>query len=226
MTTHYRLYHYPLSPFCRKLRLALREKEINFDLIEERYWEKRDDFLALNPAGSVPVLRQEDRVFSDSQAICEYIETVHPDRPFYPEDAIGQYEVRRVVAWFDETFYRDVTSKLLEERVLKQVRRQGEPDGIAVSDGIRNLRQHMQHISCMLEDTGFMVGWRVTLADLTAAAHVSCLDYLNDIDWRREDYGIVKNWYAAMKSRPSFRQILSEYIPGFTGAPHYTVLDF
>ncbi len=51
-----RLYHVPLSPFCRKVRLSLAEKRIEVDLVEERYWERDLDFMRRNPAGKVPVL--------------------------------------------------------------------------------------------------------------------------------------------------------------------------
>ena len=49
-----RLYHQPLSPFCRKIRLVLAEKKIEVELVEEKTWERRIDFLRLNPAGKVP----------------------------------------------------------------------------------------------------------------------------------------------------------------------------
>jgi len=69
-----RLYHAPLSPFCRKVRLTLAEKRIEVELIEERYWDPSAEFLRRNPAGKVPVLRMDARVMSESQAICEYLD--------------------------------------------------------------------------------------------------------------------------------------------------------
>ena len=50
------LYHLWLNPFCRKVRLALLEKRIEFDMLTENVWERREEFLALNPTGEVPVL--------------------------------------------------------------------------------------------------------------------------------------------------------------------------
>ena len=66
-----RLFHFPLSPFSRKVRLTLAEKRIEVELVEERYWEPNQDFLRRNPAGKVPVLRLNNRFLSESQAICE-----------------------------------------------------------------------------------------------------------------------------------------------------------
>jgi len=69
-----RLYHYPLSPFSRKVRLSLAEKKIEVELVEERYWEQDPDFLRRNPAGKVPILKMGNRTMADSAAICEYRE--------------------------------------------------------------------------------------------------------------------------------------------------------
>ena len=77
-----RLYHIPLSPFCRKVRVALAEKGLGFELRTELPWDRRPEFLALNPAGEVPLLVEEDEriVIPDSQAICEYLDEAYPDR--------------------------------------------------------------------------------------------------------------------------------------------------
>ncbi len=82
----YRLYHYPLSPFSRKVRLVLAEKGIEVELIEERYWEQRPDFLRMNPSGKVPVLKADKLVLAESGAICEYLDEVHPEPALFPTD--------------------------------------------------------------------------------------------------------------------------------------------
>ena len=84
-----RLYQFPLSPFCRKVRLTLAEKKIEVELVEERYWEPSPDFLRRNPAGKVPVLRMGTRTMSESQAICEYLEEIAPEPPLMPRDRRG-----------------------------------------------------------------------------------------------------------------------------------------
>ena len=90
-----RLYHVPLSPFCRKVRLSLAEKKIDCELVEERYWERDADFLRRNPAAKVPVLKIEGRTLSESAAICEFIEERYPEPPLMPRNAEARYEVRR-----------------------------------------------------------------------------------------------------------------------------------
>ena len=90
-----RLYHQTLSPFCRKIRLVLAEKKIEVELVEEKPWERRMDFLRLNPAGQVPVLKIDDLVLADSGAIFEYLEETQPDPPLLPRDPAGRAEARR-----------------------------------------------------------------------------------------------------------------------------------
>ena len=116
-----RLFHVPLSPFCRKVRLSLAEKKIEVELVEERYWEQDPDFMKRNPAGKVPVLRLDGIIMAESTAICEYIEETRPEPPLIPKDPKERLEVRRLVSWFDDKFHQEVTAKLMYERVNKKV---------------------------------------------------------------------------------------------------------
>jgi glutathione S-transferase len=135
-----RLYHFPLSPFCRKVRLTLAEKRLEVELVEERYWEPSPDFLRRNPAGKVPILKVENRVLSESQAICEWLEETVPQPALMPRDPDTRYEVRRLCSWFDDKFHDEVTSKLLYERVNKKVMGQGYPDSKNVKYGAARIK--------------------------------------------------------------------------------------
>ena len=219
-----KLYHVPLSPFCRKVRLSLAEKRIECELAEERYWDKDADFLRRNPAGKVPVLQIGGRTMSESAAICEYLEEVHPEPPLMPRGAEARYEVRRLVAWFDDKFHHEVTSKLLYERVNKKITGQGFPDSRNVKDGARAIKYHLDYMAQLLDRRRWLAGDVMTLADFAAAAHISALDYISDVDWHRSDS--VKDWYAKIKSRPAFRGILADQVPGFPPPAHYADLDF
>ncbi len=79
------VYGVPLSPFVRKVRLCLAEKKVEVELVEERYWEADPDFMRRNPAGKVPVVKYDGRILAESQAICEYVEEVHPAPPLMPK---------------------------------------------------------------------------------------------------------------------------------------------
>lgn len=218
------LYHVPLSPYCRKVRLSLAEKKIECELIEERYWELDPDFLRRNPAGKVPVLKIDGMVMSESAAICEYLEEAYPEVSLMPKDPVGRYEVRRLVGWFDDKFHHEVTSKLVYERVNKKVMKQGYPDSKNVKTGAQKIKYHLDYMAWLLDQRRWLAGDVMTLADFAAAAHLSCLDYISDVDWNRSE--AVKDWYAKIKSRPAFRSILADQIPGFLPPQHYADLDF
>ena len=219
-----RLYHVPLSPFCRKVRLVLAEKKMDVDLIEERYWEQSTEFLRRNPAGKVPILRHEGALLTESTPICEYIEELNPEPSLIPKDAKARYEMRRLVSWFDDKFHHEVTSNLLYERVNKKVSGQGFPDSKNIKEGARKIKYHLDYMAWLLEHRRWLAGDTMTLADFAAAAHLSSLDYISDVDWNRSS--VVKDWYAKIKSRPAFRNILSDQVSGFPPPRHYNDLDF
>lgn len=218
------LYHFPLSPFSRKVRLVLAEKKIEVKLIEERYWDERPDFLRLNPAGQVPVLRTNTVTLSDSTAICEYLEENTAEPKLFPQGTERRAEVRRLNAWFDDKFYRDVTLNLLGERVQKKIMGQGHPDSKNVKIGSAKIKFHLDYMGWLLDRRRWLAGDMMTLADFSAAAQLSCLDYISDVDWNRNK--LVKDWYAKIKSRPAFRSLLADQVPGFPQPEHYSDLDF
>ena len=219
------LYHLWLEPGSRKVRLMLGEKRLECALKIEKVWEHRREFLALNPAGEVPVL-VEDRgaALADSHAICEYLDEAHPDPPLMGRDARARAEARRLVGWFDGKFAREVSDKLLGEKVMKRFLALGEPSMETIRAGLANIRAHLDYIAYLIERRNWLAGDDLSLADLTAAAHLSALDYLGDVPW--EKHAGAKDWYARLKSRPSFRPLLRDSIAGLAPAKHYSNLDF
>jgi glutathione S-transferase len=218
------LFHVPLSPFCRKVRLVLAEKRIECQLVEERYWEKSAEFLRRNPAGKVPVLRIDGKIMAESAAICEWLDEAYPEPSLMPEGADERYEVRRLVNWFDDKFHSEVTSNLLYERVNKKITGEGYPESRNVKAGAQKIKFHLDYMTWLLDHRRWLAGDRMTLADFAAAAHLSSLDYIRDVDWNRS--ANVKDWYAKIKSRPAFRSILADAVPGFPPPDHYADLDF
>ncbi len=218
------LYHYPLSPFSRKVRLSLGEKKIEVALVEERYWEKDAEFIRRNPAGKVPILKMDNRTMSDSTAICEYIEEMYPTPSLLPQSPEARYEARRLVGWFDDKFFHEVTAKLTGERVYRKIMGTGYPDSTNVKAGAKAIKFHLDYLASLLEHRRWIAGNEMTLADFAAAAQLSCLDYTSDVDWNRHE--VLKDWYAKIKSRPAFRSILADEVPGFQPSAHYADLDF
>ncbi|SMP04252.1 glutathione S-transferase [Shimia sagamensis] len=200
------------------------EKRLEVELVEERYWEQDPDFLRRNPAAKVPVLKMDGKMMADSNAICEYLEEKYPDPALMPRDPDGRYEVRRLVAWFDDKFHNEVTSKLLYERVNRKLMGTGYPDSKNVKSGAKAIKYHLDYMHWLLDHRRWLAGDVMTMADFTAAAHLSALDYISDVDWNRS--AVVKDWYATIKSRPAFRAVLADQVPGFPPPAHYADLDF
>lgn len=219
------LYHYPLSPFSRKVRLALAEKRLPFELRTEKPWERRAEYLDLNPSGEVPTLI-EDNGFAVPEAavICEYLEEAYPDTGMLGETLAERVEVRRLVTWFDSKFALEVTDNLLGEKVLKRLAGRGGADAGALRIGYTALGHHLEYLGWLAENRKWLAGANLSLADLSAAAHLSCLDYVGDVEWKKVP--AVREWYARVKSRPSFRPLLAERVPGFAPPAHYPDLDF
>ena len=219
------LYHLPLSPFCRKIRLALAEKRIPFDMRVERVWERREEFLAMNPACTVPVMQDSNGlVLADSWAIGEYLDEAYPDIPLLGRTLAERAEVRRLVGWFDQKFFHEVTRNLLHEKQMKRDLGRGNPDAAAIRAGYANLKPHMDYLGWLAETRAWLAGSSFSMADLAAAAQLSALDYIGDVDWALND--AAKEWYARIKSRPSFRPLLADRISGLAPPLHYDDLDF
>lgn len=219
------LYHLWLSPFCRKVRITLLEKKIEFQMRIENVWERRPDFLALNPAGEVPVLVEPDgTALSGSDAICEFLDEIHAEPPLIGRSALERAEVRRLVAWFDRKFNHEVTENLVGEKIMKRFLRLGEPNSQAIRAGHANIRHHLDYVSYLIERRKWLAGESLSLADIAATAHLSAVDYVGDVPW--DGYEAAKDWYARVKSRPSFRPILADRIPGVPPPKHYADLDF
>jgi glutathione S-transferase len=219
------VFHLPLSPFCRKVRLALAEKRLPFELRVEKVWERRPEYLDLNPAGTVPTMLEDNGLaIPGSGVICEYLEDAYPDTPLIGQTLSERVEVRRLVAWFDETFACEVTDRLNGQKYLRRIAGGGEPDAAALRLGYAALREHLKYIGWLADTRRYLAGSAISLADFAAAGHLSVLDFAGDVDWDVSPQ--AREWYARIKSRPSFRDILADRVPGMVAAKHYADLDF
>jgi glutathione S-transferase len=227
------LYHHPLCPLSRFVRLVFGEYGIEPDLIEERAFERRHDFLVLSPAGVTPVLLEETGlVVPGAGPIAEFVdETLGPtfgNRRLMPEDPIERVEVRRLLDWFNLKFHGEVSNWLVTEKVYKRFMRPEQGGGAPDMDLVRaarvNIRYHLSYIGYLVGRRNWLAGDTLTYADLAAAAHLSSVDFLGDVPWREDE--TAKHWYARVKSRPGFRALLADRVPGITPAAAYADLDF
>jgi glutathione S-transferase len=217
----WQLYFFPLCPFSRKVRLALSEKGVGYELKREYPWDGSERFYQLNPAARTPVLRLEEKNLTlvDSQAICEYFEETVDKSPLILGTAAGRAEIRRLTALFDESFFGDVTYPLLHEKMKKRLVLKQPPDSKVLRNAMRLAHEHLEYIDWLINTRRWLAGAQMSLADFAAAAQISVADYLGGIDWSGHDE--AHGWYRVMKSRPSFRPLLSEKMEGIPPPSHY-----
>jgi glutathione S-transferase len=132
------------------------------------------------------------------------------------------------MAWFNDKFFEEASNPLVTERIYKRFMSAENGGGAPSTDVIRaaktNVRYHLAYIGWLAQRRNFLAGERLTYADLAAAAHLSAIDYLGDVPWNEDE--AAKAWYARVKSRPSFRPLLSEWLAGVPASPTYVDLDF
>jgi glutathione S-transferase len=227
------LFHHTFCPHSRFVRLALGEYRLEAALIEEPTWQRREEFLAMNPAGTTPVLLEEGQPpVPGASTVAEFLDEVCAPRRgelrLLPPETGVRVEVRRLTHWFHEKFFAEVSGPLVMERFFKRWLPNsaggGAPDAEAIRVAKHNIRYHLAYIGWLVRARDWLAGNRLTYADLAAAAHLSCADYLGDVPWNEDE--TAKGWYARVKSRPSFRPLLSETVPGIRPSETYADLDF
>ncbi len=230
----HRLIHFRLCPFSRSIRLALAEQKTEVKLEDEKPWDWRAEFLALNPSGELPVLcLAGEAPVCGTYAISECLADMAgplaatASLALFPGDVGQRAEVRRLVDWFHGKLNREVTQPLLEEKIYSRFDASGsrKPNADVLRNARANLRYHLGYLDFLTHDRNWLAGPEMSFADLSVAAHLSCLDYLDEIAW--DERLAARQWYARMKSRPSMRAILAERVPGAPLPPaHYPDPDF
>lgn len=227
------LHHYPLSAGSRFVRLVLAEYEEGVAFVEVVPWERGEEFLTLNPSGGVPVLVDDDgAVVCGAAVVAEYLAETRGarvgERILMPQMPAERAEVRRLMDWFLAKMDGEVAAYLLTEKVYKRrmtvAEGGGPPDAAAIRAARANIKYHLRYIGYLAARRNCLAGREFSFADLAAAAELSVVDYLGEVPW--EEDATAKGWYARVKSRPSFRDILADLVRGMPAATHYADLDF
>jgi glutathione S-transferase len=200
------------------------EKKMLFVLREEEPWNLSKDIIKLNPAGELPIFIFDGKIIAGNYAITEYLEEKFPDPKLLTGDPLHRAEIRRLCDWFDTKFYREVYMNIVGEKIVKRFRDKMAPDSKRIKAGLNNLNYHLEYIDWLAERSNYLTGQTFSLADITAAAHLSVLDYLGAIEW--DNYKNAKLWYSKIKSRPSFQDILNDTVKGIFPSKNYKNLDF
>jgi glutathione S-transferase len=227
------LFHHSFCPHSRFVRLALAEYGIDVRLVEERTWDRRQDFLVMNPAGTTPVLVEEGHPpIPGAGIVAEFLDEACGadlgEGRLLPREPGPRVEVRRLMSWFNDKFFAEVSGPLTNERFYRRHMPVnlggGAPDTDLIRAARQNIRYHLAYIGWLVRARDWLAGDRLSYADLAAAAHLSAADYLGDVPWNEDE--AAKSWYARIKSRPSFRPLLTEMLAGIPPSPTYADLDF
>jgi glutathione S-transferase len=216
------------------VRLVLGEYGTAGELLDEPLWQRREKFLEINPAATLPVLVEDGQIIIGAGPIGEYCDetkgALRREDRLFPGTPPERAEMRRVCDWALGKLESEVTRYVVHERVTKRQMPSdlggGTPDSQALRAAKANIRYHLAYLSWLVGESGWMAGARLTQADLAVAGALSTLDYLGEIDWEDASILPLREWYARLKSRPSFRPLLADRIRGLPPVSHYTDLDF
>ena len=228
-----KLIHHPMSGPSRYVRLLFGEYGLAANFAEEKPWQRRHEFLTLNPAGTLPVL-----IDGEAEPVCgavvigEFLDetagAMMREKRLMPENPHARAEARRLSEWFLVKFEDEVARYLVGERVFKQLMSGqeggGAPEASLIRAGRANLKNHLKYVGWLAASRNWLAGGRISQADMAAAAALSVLDYLGEVTWDEEP--AARDWYARIKSRPSFRPLLADRLASLPPAAHYVDLDF
>jgi glutathione S-transferase len=212
-----KLIHLTLSPASRLVRLMAGEKRLTLDPIQSE-----------DSGAHLPVFVELDGTRSVGLwAIVDHLEGTYPEHPLTPEDPVQRAEVLRWLDWAMGPLHDQVTRRIVFEKGAQRYTgtvSRSAPDMNIIRQGREALRFMLKTVGQAAEANGNLATRQCTLADLAVAAHFSALDYFGEIPWA--EYSPVAEWYVRIKSRPSFRTLLSDRVPGQPPASTYAELDF
>lgn len=212
-----RLIHLMLSPSCRLARLMVAEKRVACDPV-----------MSDDSRQSMPVLVDMDGTRAEGVwAILDHLEHHYPDHPLAPADDAARLACLRWVDWAMGPFHEQVTQRIVYEKAAPRFTGAGfsrAPDMNVIRSGREELKLALKAIGAAAETNGNLACRETTLGDLAVAAHLSALDYFGEVPWT--DFPTAAEWYVRMKSRPSFRSLLADRVPGQPPSAHYAELDF
>jgi glutathione S-transferase len=192
-----KLYGSDTSPYVRKTRVLILEKEIDCEWVLERPADPGGRFREINPLGKIPVLERDDgEVLFDSPVIVEYLDTLNGVR-LIPEGGEARWQVQKIHALSDGMLDSTVT------RFLEGLRPEQKQMQEVVDKHEKKIHDSLDFANHLLENRAFAVGDQLTIADLTLAVALEYVDFRYAHDWRRERPALA-TWLETMSSRPSF----------------------
>lgn len=207
------------------------EFEIEYVKKDVKIWRIEPWFLDISPTNEAPALvdNKNNIIVNDSYVIINYLDDINDNIfsrfDFFGRDIFEKAETQRLQMWFDKKFFSEVTKVLVEEVFFKTFENNSEIPDLKRMEMIRyNLNMHIKYMESLLLTRKWLACERFTIADVSAATHISILDYIGYINWKK--YPKLKDWYIIAKSKKGFEKILKERIGSFTPSTNYERYDF
>ena len=229
----YNLYHYSFCPFSRKIRFLLDEIEITYKKIEIKPYEKNNEFIRLNTLNETPVLIDNNNKIRviDSYIIADYLKNMEYRNftdlrdEYFGSNLNEELEINRLQMLFDKNFYNDITKPLLYEKVYSTFDETKKYySNSVVNKVVSNINAYVEYMEFLLVKNKWLADEKFSLADISAAAQISVIDYFGHINWKR--FFKLKEWYNIIKSKKGFNDILNDKLPGFNPYINYNKIDF
>jgi glutathione S-transferase len=199
-----------LSPFVRKVRVVLAEKQVTYELVAANPFEKSPAFLKLSPLGRIPALEDEEgRSLADSSVIAEYLEERFPEPPLFPRDPYDRARVR----WFDE--YADggmgpsLTGKVFFQRVISAKLMRNAADERVVASGLAEVPTYFAYLEQQLGGNDYLVAGRFTLADVSVTSQLVNLAHAG-VTIDASSYPALARWFARIIERPTVAPLIAQ----------------
>ena len=200
-----RLCGFHISNYFNKVRIAMLEKGLDFELDPTCTPSQKEDFLARTPLGKIPFLEVDGQHLVESQVICEYLEDAHPGKPLYPRDPLARARVRELIAIME----------LHMELVARRLYRSVFFGGGAASDELKqsvqkDLTKGVRAFRMRARFDPYIAGPELTLADCAASVHLPLVSLATKLAFGQdvlESMPQVKPYLKLVGERPAFRQV-------------------
>lgn len=208
------LYGVSLSPFVRKVRVALAEKSIAYEQVPVMPFNQADEYFAKSPLGKIPCWEDGDFVLPDSSAIVAYLERTSPEPALYPSDP---KEFGRAL-WYEEyadSKLADTLGTVFRERFVKKNIFQQDPDDAVIAQALDQAATLFDYLEGEIGDRDVIVGSHLTVADIAIGSVFVNFAYGGEqadaSRWPR-----LAAYVDRLHARPSFKGILEEEKAAFS----------
>ncbi len=209
-----KLYLHPASPNCMAavmtaaaLGLPLETEFVDITAGAQH----QPGYLALNPNGLVPTLRDGDFVLWETNAITQYLAAAKPGNTLWPEDRRRRADIARWQFWALAHWFPAV-QPYMWENLFKRLRGLGDPDPAALAGAAAKLKKYAGVLDDHLGDRAWLAGDGLTLADISVASY---LMYARPARIPLEDYPAIRRWFGAVEMLPAWQKAQPTGLPPF-----------